>query len=452
MAKESLATVARRRLLGLTLLVTIAGLLALSVAFYDKAFTPITTVTLLTDTTGNQLASQSDVKVRGIIVGEVRKITSTGSGAKIELALDPNRTAIIPSNVSAQLLPKTLFGERYVALVLPSDPARAIRGGDVIPQDRSSSSIEVEKVLNDLLPLLQAVQPAELNSTLTALAQALSGRGEELGQNLAALNTYLTQLNPHVSTLVDDLGKLGQVADVYNAVAPDLLSALTNLQTTSRTIAQNGAQLDALLRSGLGTANQLSSFFDLNGQRIIAVAASSLPLLKVLAEYSPEFPCLAAGLAKSEVNLEGAFGGQTAGPKALNITLEVVKPRGKYVPADLPVFGAIPGPNCQGLPNPQVPFPADGYGSGRGLDGAAAVGDSSSGALPSVDRTALAAAGITTSTEADLTALNTAGSTTETTAIAALVAGRYGTSPAQVPGITTLLAGPLLRGSEVTVS
>ncbi len=64
-----------------------------------------------------------------------------------------------------------------------------------------------------------------------------------------------------------------------------------------------------------------------------------------------------------------------ATPRALNITLEVVKPRGKYVPADAPRFGTIPGPNCQGLPNPTVPFPANGYGEGRGLDGAARLVD-----------------------------------------------------------------------------
>ncbi len=45
-------------------------------------------------------------------------------------------------------------------------------------------SIEVEKVLSDLYPLLRTVQPAEINQTLNALATALEGRGDKLGQNL----------------------------------------------------------------------------------------------------------------------------------------------------------------------------------------------------------------------------------------------------------------------------
>ena len=59
----------RRRLQGVAFLVVLAALLGLSVAFYNKAFTDVATVTLKTDTVGNQLQEASDVKVRGVIVG-----------------------------------------------------------------------------------------------------------------------------------------------------------------------------------------------------------------------------------------------------------------------------------------------------------------------------------------------------------------------------------------------
>ncbi len=48
---------------------------------------------------------------------------------------------------------------------------------------RTEVSIEVEKVLSDLYLLLRTVEPAELNQMLNALATALEGRGDELGQN-----------------------------------------------------------------------------------------------------------------------------------------------------------------------------------------------------------------------------------------------------------------------------
>ena len=78
--------------------------------------------------------------------------------------------------MSAQILPKTIFGEQYVALEMPARPAaRAIKRGDAIPQDRSQGALETAKVLGDFLPLLQAVQPAQLNATLTAVADRAAG-------------------------------------------------------------------------------------------------------------------------------------------------------------------------------------------------------------------------------------------------------------------------------------
>ena len=53
-------------------------------------------------------------------------------------------------------------------------------------------------MLSDLYPLLRTVQPADLNMTLNALATALEGRGEQLGENLETLDSYLKRLNPQI--------------------------------------------------------------------------------------------------------------------------------------------------------------------------------------------------------------------------------------------------------------
>ena len=88
----------------------------------------------------------------------------------------------------------------------------------------------------------------------------------------------------------------------------------------------------------------------------------------MLAHFSPEYPCLAQGLAKIEPRIEETFGGKQPG---LHITLEFVNSRGKYVPGDEPrhITGAAAQPHCYGLPNPAVPFPGVNFpdgGSGFG--------------------------------------------------------------------------------------
>ena len=427
------------RLAGLVFLAVLAGLLSLSIAAYQQVFTKVTLVTLDTDHTGAQLQLQSDVKLRGILVGSVRKISTynvpAGNGrepetrARIKLALNPSKAKLIPVGASALLLPKTLFGERYVALQVPHDldaaRARPVRSGDTLSAGRDA--IEVERVLNDLYPVLLALHPQDLKATLTALATALQGRGKQLGDNLASFNEYLLKFNPKVPTLIDDLDKLGQVASLYHDAAPDLLASLSNLQTTSQTISSRPQALDQLLTAATSTSNSLDAFLNADGDYLIQLAASSAKILAVLAQFSPEYPCLAQGLANLEPRIEDTFGGKQPG---LHITLEFVNSRGKYVPGDEPQLVGGAQPHCYGLPNPPAPFPGVNF-----PDGAPAQGPA--GPLPSADRAAYHGGGV--------------GSVAETRLISALLSGDYGDDPAKVPALATLLAGPLLRGSEVGV-
>lgn len=427
MAKESFRTVAGRRLLGLTYIVVLFGLLALSVAVYQKAFTKVVLVTLRTDHTGNQLLSASDVKERGVIVGTVRKVKSQGDGAIVTLALEPGRVSQIPSNVSAQILPKTLFGEQYVALQIPEQPARAIKAGDVIAQDRTKGALETEKVLGDILPLLQAVKPAELNATLTAMATALKGRGEKLGQTLVSLDTYLKQFNPHVPELVDNLKKLGEVAVLYNDAAPDIVDTLNNLNVSARTLIEKQAALSTLLSTATDTSKLFKDFLAENEQRLITIVDTTDQIYALLAQYSPEFTCLFAGLNKLQAGAAAAVSGNE-----LHLSAQLDQTNmGAYKPGEQPRLLTGLGPHCFGLPNPVKPFPIP--TEFRCLnDGTPLTSDK--------------CARVKTAGESQ----EALGSPAENVMVKTLIAGTYGTTPDKVPDIATMLAAPSLRGAAVS--
>ncbi|MGZ6827870.1 MAG: MlaD family protein, partial [Mycobacteriales bacterium] len=91
----------RRRVAGVVFLVVIALLVELAVALYQKKFTSTVDVALETGRIGNQLSVHADVKLRGVIVGEVRKVASHGDGAVLTLALDPAKAPLVPRNVQA---------------------------------------------------------------------------------------------------------------------------------------------------------------------------------------------------------------------------------------------------------------------------------------------------------------------------------------------------------------
>ncbi|MGH3327631.1 MAG: MCE family protein, partial [Streptomycetales bacterium] len=364
-----LVGVVKLRLYGLVFLTVIALLLALTVAIYQKAFEPVVHVALKLDKAGTQLFHGSDVKMRGIDVGRVEAIRTTGEGATVEMALIPEKADLVPANVRARLLPKTLFGERYVSLMAPDAAAAgALQDGDVIGLDRSKAAIELQKVFDDLLPLLRTVQPAKLNATLSALATALSGRGDQLGENLVRTGAYLEKFNPHLETLKSDISGLADWADTYHQAAPDLLQMLRNLTVTHQTVLDKKRDLAAFYEQTAGTAMTGRRFLAQNEERIITLANVSEPTLTLLSQYSPEYPCLLGGLASFEPRLEGTFAGGE-----LHISLEVVRAREAYQPGEEPQYLAGGGPDCQGLPNAAVPAPdvpvADGSDQGANQPG-----------------------------------------------------------------------------------
>ena len=331
---------------GVVFLLVLALLLGLSVAMYQKRFTPVALVTLQ-DRPHRQPAAD-DLRREDPRPGRRRgpRIGHSGDGAQIQLALSPDQVGAIPANVSARLLPKTLFGERYVDLVTPDEPSRTpLRAGDVIGQDRTSVAIELEQVFDNLLPLLRTVKPAQLATTLNAMATALEGRGKPLGENLVLADRYLRRSTRTCRPSKQDISGLADVASIYADAAPDLLKMARNLSVTSQTLVEKQSALAGFLAGTTGFANTATAVLNENEDRIIRVGRVSRPTLALLQRYSPIYACFARGLAGWLPRIDQAFG-----DSSLHITLEVVPQRPAYQPGEEPAWIANRAPDCKGLP------------------------------------------------------------------------------------------------------
>ena len=415
------------RLLGVIFICLLVLAVWLINAVFTQKFATFDKVKLNTDTVGLQLPSRADVKVRGVIVGEVLQMKSGADGAVLTLGIKPSKIGEIPKNVTASILPKTLFGEKYVELVIPSDADKtALASGDRITQ--TQIPLEVEKVLSDIYPLLRAVQPAELNYTLNALAGALEGRGEAIGENIETFNSYLERLNPQVPALVEDLRLLSKVSGTYADAAPQIAATLRNFVKTGNTLVSRQAKLHAFLQDVTSFSGTAKTFLDNNGDNIVRLGQLSKPQLELLNRYSPEYPCLLSGLVNQAPNLASTFRGFIFHIDLITLPRQ---PRG-YGPQDVPVNGADNGPNCSGLPRPQVPF----RGAPNLKDGVDNLqrGDAQRTA-PSVD----------------VSAPHAAAGAAEKSFFGALTGPVLGLPADQVPDLTTLLFGPLVAGTEVSV-
>ncbi|MGC4937894.1 MCE family protein [Kribbella sp. DT2] len=436
-----------RRVLGVAFIGVLCFLLWLTYAFYAKVFTDTVEVRLKTSHIGLQLNTHADVKLRGIIVGEVRSVSTDGEEATVNLSLKPEQVQEISAAVSARILPKTLFGEKYVALVPPpaSENSRPIKAGDVIARDKTAVGIEIEKVLNDALPLLQAVDPADLNATLNTLATALEGRGTEIAETLTQLDGYLKKLNPSVPKLMEALTKLTQVSQLYGDVTPDLVRALRNLTVTGNTVVEKEKQLQTFFTDVQTLSGTANGFLRENEDRVIRLGEVSKPVLDLLERYSPEFPCFLKVMTDTAPVLSDMFR-----DGALHINLELITNQPTpYQPEEKPKFLDKRGPTCVGKnyshpgekPGPYTQDNPAPYITGE--DGV--IGDHNK-----LERFPL---NLQLNRSAPGFALDTGGAGTpaEQKVVNSFAGPAMGVPADDVPDLTTLMIGPLVRGGQVNL-
>ncbi|MBF4162150.1 MCE family protein [Nocardioides acrostichi] len=349
---------------GIVYVLVIALLIGLSIAIYDKKFARVEMITIKADRAGLQLVKFGDVRRHGVLIGQVRQVSQDGDEASIEVALQPKAAADLPANVSVQIIPTTLFGQKFVSIVDPKVPEGKLEAGTVIPASRVTTNVELSQVLARLFPLLRTVRPADLNMTLNALATALEGRGEQLGDTLSKLNSYLDEIKPVLPAVRTDLQRLAVVARTYDIAAPDLLDVLRNSSTTFSTVLDKRRQLDVFFSDVTGLSTVSRQVLARNEADLIRLGKVQRPVLDLLATYSPEFPCLLKGAARYAPILNKTFEGGGS-RQFYSIGARQYQP---YTRDDKPVYGDVGhGPWCLTLPG-FGDFPPAQFDNGTDLD------------------------------------------------------------------------------------
>jgi virulence factor Mce-like protein len=439
---------ALRRVQGLAFLLVILMLLAITVLIYEKKFPwqASDKVTLQAHRIGNQLIIPADVKYKGVLVGRVSSVSSDGQNATLNLQLSKSQISHIPDNVVARILPKTMFGEKFVDLVNPTTAAPSstpLKDGGVIHQDDSHTAVELQAVFEKLVPVLRALNPAQLSVALSNTAQALSGRGDELGQNFVLINRYFSVLNKDMPNIQHDIGGLADLASNYADATPNLLRILHNFSVTARTFTVKRDTYAQFLAGTVGFATTATNVFRQNSPALIKLANNSLGPLGVFSKYSIVLECLPRGLSIfDKQRLEHAFQGGE-----LHIDLIPVNDRGVYTAKDKPKMSEftkrVLPPNCYGLPygnhglhpeNTKYPFPPGGnydLGGFAGPPSAPAASPSKTTTPPVSGSTA------------------GAGSPAEQNQISTLL-GQIAGGRSNSGGLNDLLLGPMVRGMAVS--
>lgn len=348
------------RLAGIGLVLTVVGAFALTTALYTRAFSNPAEITLETSRAGLVMDPGGKVKMRGVEIGRVGDIRPVGDGVEITLELDRDEIDRIPADVVAEIRATTVFGAKYVELVAPVESAGGrLRDGATIRA--SGVTTEINTVFDGLDRVLDGIDIASLNGTLSVLASTLSGRGDDIAAVAAKADSYLTKLEPLLPQLRRDLREVAEFARLGVEISPALIAILRNATVTAGTVTDEQQALDRLLVDLSLLGGRAEELLGENGDALATLVESARPTAATLRAYSTELPCLLKGLDETRKIMADVIGGTDASLRAL---VSVRSELEHYTfPSSLPGLPQGRGPNCHGLPRlkgNQIPIPERG--------------------------------------------------------------------------------------------
>jgi phospholipid/cholesterol/gamma-HCH transport system substrate-binding protein len=168
----------------------------------------------------------SDVRVLGVKIGKVTKITPQGDKVRLDMEYDASYK--IPENAQAVLLAPSIVSDRYVQLtpVYQSGPTLPDHKVLKLNTGRTAEPVELDTILKNIDTLNVALGPDGANSK-GALSDLIHVGAENLRGNGQRLNSTLTGLSTAVQTLANNRN--------------DLFGTIANLQDFTTTLAQNSS-------------------------------------------------------------------------------------------------------------------------------------------------------------------------------------------------------------------
>jgi phospholipid/cholesterol/gamma-HCH transport system substrate-binding protein len=243
----------------------------------------------------------SDVRVLGVRIGRVDKITPEGDRVRVELRYEEGRR--IPADAQAAIINSSVVSDRYVQLLPVYRKGAVLRDGGVIPESRTAVPVELDRVFDSLHTTADALGPkgankdGSLSRLLGVSADNLDGQGENLHRTVDDLSQAVTTLSDGRSDLFGTVRNLQVFTAALAADDKSVRSFNTSLSEVAGQLAGEREDLAAALKN-LGTAlgdvsdfvkkNKKSLTSDVKGlSKVTRVLVTQRAALEELLEVAP---------------------------------------------------------------------------------------------------------------------------------------------------------------------
>jgi phospholipid/cholesterol/gamma-HCH transport system substrate-binding protein len=223
----------------------------------------------------SSLKRGDSVRVAGIRVGTVNAVALQPDNTVL-VDFDADRDVMLTTGTKVAVRYLNLVGDRYLDLVDGPGSTRVQPPGTQIPRDRTEPALDLDLLLGGLKPVIQGLNPQDVNALTNSLIQILQGQSgnvESLFAKTASFTNAVADNGQTVQQLIDNLNQVvatvAKDGDKFSGAVDRLEQLITGLSADRDPIGEaitaldNGtASLTDLLNQArpplAGTVDQLS--------------------------------------------------------------------------------------------------------------------------------------------------------------------------------------------------
>jgi phospholipid/cholesterol/gamma-HCH transport system substrate-binding protein len=213
----------------------------------------------------SRLKPGDSVRVAGVRVGTVDSV-ELQEDKTVRVAFDADRNVVLTTGTKAAVRYLNLVGDRYLELVAGPGSTRIQPPGSQLPVDRTAPALDLDLLLGGLKPVIQGLNPQDVNTLTGALIRIFQGQG-------GTIESLLSKTSSFSNTLADN----GQTVQ----------SLIDNLNGVMHTIANDGGDFSKTIDGLHNLVGGLSSDRDTIGAAIDALDAGTSSIADLLGAARP---------------------------------------------------------------------------------------------------------------------------------------------------------------------
>ena len=262
-----------------------------------------------TFTEASRLKSGQDVRIAGVPVGAVKKV-SLNPDNTVDVEFDVNDRYQLYTSTRAAVRYENLVGDRYLEITSGPGDLRKLPVGATIAKENTQPALDLDALLGGLRPVLKGLDGDKVNEVSNAVIELLQGQGGALSSMLASTSSFTQQIADRDQLIGDVINNLNTVLGTVDEKGQQFDTTVDQLQQLMTGLAQNRDPIAGAIPPLASATSDLTTLLQNSRRPVQGVIENVRPLAQRLDERKADLNKVIEPLAENYLRLNalGAYG------------------------------------------------------------------------------------------------------------------------------------------------